>query len=160
MSTIRILTLPLLVACARGANDKTPTDSDAPEITHDPAQGDAVVSQGACLGSPYRPEPPDPDSGEPYEAHPSLTATAEGSTVSLVLVETTINCCPSPAASWSRADSTYTVTVLSETASEACGCLCVMDLTVPVTDVPDGTWTFEVSLDGSSFGSAEVVVGG
>lgn len=118
----------------------------------------AEVSSGTCLGSPYRPDPPAPDTGEPYEAHPSLSASASGSTVTLLLAETTINCCPSPAASWTVSDDTYEVEVLSETSDSACGCMCVMDLSVDITEVPSGTWTFDVTLDGDVFGTTTATV--
>lgn len=150
------LFLLLLAACLPDPDPKETGRPGEGEGEGDPRSGAASASTGECKGSPYRTSEPD----TAYPADPHVEASATGSAVTVTLVDGTVNCCPSPEASWSVSGSTYEVVVDSETLETACACMCIMDISVEITDVSSGTWTFHAVMDGVDFGSAEVVVGG
>lgn len=156
-----IAAFSMLVGCG---TEGTKAESSGPSGSGSGADPSTVelgeVEVGSCLGSPYGPPPPSDDTSSDYEANPRLETSVDGSTVTLILRDSTVNCCPSPSATVSASGTTYSVAVVSVSLESACGCECIRDLTVALSSVPEGTWTMGVTLDGEAFGTpAEVTVG-
>ena len=92
------------------------------------------------------------------DAPPALEVIADGSTVLVTLHNIDANCCPSPDADVTVSPSQIEILFEDVTADDACGCTCITDFDIEVSDVEPGLYSLDVYVNGGFFETAEVEV--
>lgn len=139
---VGMLVCVALAACSGGTTSPTPTGSTGEaEIDFGDCKADATRNAAATSG----------DTGQ----LPDTTVHGEAVDGHLVvhIDDLRANCCPSPAATFTRSGASVDVELTTVTATSSCDCSCVFDVSVTSPDEYEaGEWSVDVRVDGALLG--------